>query len=139
MGLRCQWLDFIPDQKLPLIYGAIDVVAYPSRYASESGALLMALGFGKPMIASNMKPFKEKEEECQAVETFSSEQDLVAKITHYLVDDDYRRIMHENALHYANMYSWSNIAEEHSQLYKETVEKWRTNYTRRQLTIQGDS
>ncbi|GAH12180.1 unnamed protein product, partial [marine sediment metagenome] len=36
---RCKWLGFVPDEDLPMMYGAVDVVVYPSIIATESGAL----------------------------------------------------------------------------------------------------
>lgn len=48
------FLEFIPDEKLPLYLGAADYVILPYKAILNSGALLLALSFNKPVIAPHM-------------------------------------------------------------------------------------
>lgn len=60
---RCKWIGYVLDEDLPMVYGASDLIVYPSRFATESGALIMALSHGKAVIANRLSAFKEKEKE----------------------------------------------------------------------------
>ncbi len=117
---RCKWLDFVPDENLPMVYGAMDVVVYPSVYSTESGALLMALSHGKAVIANRLPPFKEKEE-LGALTTFRGVNSLVRKIRLLLRDEEYRTSLEESARAYAEANAWSKVAEQHIELYESTL------------------
>lgn len=114
---RCQWLGWVPDEKLPTVYGAMNIVAYPSRFATESGALLMALSHGCPTIASNLAPFKEKEKQ-GALITFRDVPDLVRKIKRLLKDDEMRTRLEHGAWNYVQKTRWENVASAHISLYE---------------------
>ena len=58
---RCQWLGYVPDDRLHYVYGASSIIVYPSRHITESGALLNAISHGKAVIASRLPPTIEKE------------------------------------------------------------------------------
>lgn len=120
LGERCRWLGYIPDEKLATLYGSSDIVVYPSRFATESGALLMALSHGKAVIASNLSPFKEKEK-LGALMTFKNAKDLTRKIKRLLKDEDLRRKLEEGAKTFARKNSWKNVARQHIELYKEVL------------------
>jgi len=117
---RCQWLDFVPDDELPMAYGAMDVVVYPSIYSTESGALLMALSHGKAVIANRLPPFKEKEK-LGALTTFKGVNSLAKKIRLLLKDEEKRASLEEGARAYAEANSWSKIAEKHKALYEDII------------------
>lgn len=119
---RCQWLGWVPDEKLPTVYGAMHIVAYPSRFATESGALLMALSHGCPTIASNLAPFKEKEKQ-GALMTFKDVPDLVRKIKRLLKDDDMRSRLEHGAWDYAQSNRWENVAATHISLYESLLKR----------------
>ena len=114
---RCQWLDFVPDEELPMAYGAMDVVVYPSIYSTESGALLMALSHGKAVIANRLPPFREKEK-LGALTTFRGVNSLVKKIRKVLRDEEYRASLEAGARAYAEANSWEKVAEQHIELYE---------------------
>jgi len=117
---RCLWTGYVPDESLPNAYGAMDVVVYPSKFATESGALLKALGHGKAVIASNLPPFAEKEE-LGALMTFNDLEDLREKIRLLLTDDDTRGKLEAGAMTYAETNSWANVAEQHIELYEKIL------------------
>jgi len=120
---RCQWLGYVPDQQLPTAYGAMDVVVYPSRYATESGALIMALSHGKAVVASNLPPFKEKEKK-GALLTFRTVKDLRRKIRRLLRDRDLRRRLEEGTRKYVKENRWyPNVAQKHLSLYEHVLSK----------------
>jgi len=118
---RCRFLGFVPEEDLPALYGAVDLVVYPSRYATESGALLMALGFGKAVVASDLPAFREKEERGVLL-TFSDTDDLAQKIRFLLDEESSRRSLEEGARRYAEENSWQRIAQRHLELYRDLVD-----------------
>jgi len=113
---RCMWLGYVPDDSLPSVYGAMDIVVYPSKYATESGALLKALSHSKAVIASNLPPFAEKEE-AGALTTFSDLDDLRKKIRLLLKDEVMRNDFEAGARSYVEANSWRKVAEKHIKLY----------------------
>lgn len=120
---RAQWLGFVPDGDLSRAYGAMDVVAYPSRFATESGALLQALSHGKAVIASNLAPFREKKKQ-GALTTFKDATDLGKKVRKLLKDWEARRDLEKGARAYAEANSWGRVAELHRSLYEDVVSKF---------------
>jgi len=119
---RCQWLNYIPDERLATAYGAMDILVYPSMFATESGALLNALSHGRAVIASNLPPFREKEKQ-GALITFKAVKDLRRKIKRLLKDEDYRARLAEGARKYAESVAWSRIAQLHRLLYEDIVQQ----------------
>lgn len=51
-------LDYVPASRLPLYLQAADVLLYPYREITTSGALLTGLNYCKPIIASDLLPFR---------------------------------------------------------------------------------
>lgn len=112
---RCQWIGFVPDEELAMTYGAMDIVVYPSRFMTESGALLMALSHGKAVIASNLPPVREKED---ALMVFKDTKDLSEKIKLMLSNHILRESYEEQAKEFTEQNSWENIAKKHIDLYQ---------------------
>ncbi len=117
---RCHWTGYVPDERLPAAYGAMDILCYPSRFATESGALIMALSHGKAVIASRVAPFKEKEKQ-GALITFKTADDLTRKIKRLLKDKQLREKTEAGARKYVEENSWNNIAEKHIKLYEQVL------------------
>lgn len=117
---RCQWLGYVQDEDLAVTYGAMDMVAYPSRYMTESGALLMALSHGKAMLASDLPPVREKEKK-GALMTFKGTEDLTEKIKLMLADEELRKHYEECATKFTQENSWAEVAKQHTNLYADVV------------------
>jgi glycosyltransferase involved in cell wall biosynthesis len=98
----------------------MDILIYPSIYATESGALLTAISHGKAVIASNVSPFKEKEKQ-GALMTFKGVDDLTRKIKKLLKNDELRHKLEGGAKAYAESVSWNNIAQKHIELYESVL------------------
>ncbi|WP_263417950.1 glycosyltransferase family 4 protein [Terriglobus albidus] len=52
-------IHYIPTNRLPSYYHAADLLVYPYRSITTSGALLTGLCYRKPIIASDLPPFRE--------------------------------------------------------------------------------
>ena len=53
------FLDFIPDEDIQIFLNACDVFVLPYKDITTSGAALLGMSFGKPIIAPNISSFKE--------------------------------------------------------------------------------
>ncbi|MCI4589266.1 glycosyltransferase [Sphingobium sp. BYY-5] len=52
---RIHILDgFVPDSKVPLLFGAADIIALPYRDVLTSGNLMLAANYGKPVVAPRL-------------------------------------------------------------------------------------
>lgn len=112
LGGRIQWTGFVPEERLATVYGCMDIVVVASRFATESGALLTAMAHGKPIIARNLPPFREKN-----LLTFENPVDLSAKISDILYGHDTLEAMGKQSMEYAEANTWHKIAEQHKELY----------------------
>lgn len=118
---RVQWLGYVKDEDLPRAYGVMDIFVYPSRMATESGALLTALGYGKAVVASRLKPFQEKERE-GALVTFKGVNSLRRRIRKLIRDGDARRELEEGARLFVEKRTWKKVAKLHVSLYDTVIE-----------------
>jgi len=119
---RVHWLGYVKDEDLHRAYGSMDIFVYPSRYATESGALLTALSYGKATIASRIGPFKSKEKE-GALVTFKGVNSLRRRIRKLLRDREAHRELEEGARSYAESVSWPKVARLHVSLYEDVIER----------------
>ena len=118
---RCQWIGYVPDDRLSAAYSSMNMFVYPAIYASESGALIMGLAHGKATIASKIPPFMEKEKE-GALITSKGVKDLTMKIKRLLKDDVLRQKLEEGARRWAYENRWEVVAEKHIKLYEEVLD-----------------
>lgn len=123
---RCQWIGYVPDEKLAYAYGTQNILIYPSRYVSESGALLTGIGFGKAIIARNLSPIVEKEKE-HALMTFNDEKDLEEKIHMLLSDAEAKKKLEVGARNYAEANSWDAVAKRHISFYEHILDEGKRN------------
>jgi len=117
---RCVWLGYIPEQDLKYAYAAMDLLVYPSRYATESGALLTAMGYGRVILASKLPPFVEKEK-VGALATYANVAELQQAIKVLIANEDQRASIKVKALAYCEKNSWEEVAKMHIKLYEEVL------------------
>ena len=111
------WTGYVEDADLPKIFGCMDLCVYPSRFVSESGALLTIIGFGKALIARDLPPNREK-----PVMLFKTREDLVDRIREVLDDEDLRLKLEEGSRQYAQANSWMKVAEQHIKNYRKILQ-----------------
>jgi glycosyltransferase involved in cell wall biosynthesis len=114
-------LRFASTEELVATYRAADVVVYPYRAITTSGALATGLAFGKPIVASNLPVFRElltHEEDALLVDP-SNPQELAAAITRLLENEELRQRF-ASALHTKNFgsQSWVSIAQQTARVYE---------------------
>lgn len=119
LGIRWE-PRFFEDEELNQLIMNSDVLVFPYRTISQSGALLLALAFGKPMIVSKIPSFIETLDgfpEYAFVEVESVESLRRAIINHV---NGISNIIEENEViaELQNKYSWRNSAINTLELYK---------------------
>jgi glycosyltransferase involved in cell wall biosynthesis len=114
-------LRFAPTEELVATYRAADIVVYPYRAITTSGALATGLAFGKPIVASNLPVFRElltNEENALLVDP-SDRQELAAAITQLLGSEELRQRF-SSAIRAKNFgsQSWVLIAQQTASVYE---------------------
>jgi glycosyltransferase involved in cell wall biosynthesis len=113
-------LRFISTEELVALYRAADVVVYPYRAITTSGALATGLALGKTILASNLPVFRElltDRENALLVDPENSTE-LAAALTELCEDFSLRQQLATNieAMNFGDQ-SWLSIAERTKQLY----------------------
>jgi len=117
---QVRWTGWAEKEMLPTYFGAVDVGIYPNIFATESGALLTMLGYGKCVLANSLAPVREKEGE-GALMTYKNEGEFVMKLEELLGKPELREKYEEGAKKYSEKNSWSNIAKMHIKLFEELL------------------
>ena len=81
---------YIPDDEVSSFYHNSDLVVLPYRVIYQSGVLLLTLSYGKPVLCSDLKPFKEIITHNENGFLFKSEnpEDLALKIQEIIINKD---------------------------------------------------
>lgn len=115
---QVKWTGWIEAEDLPAVFGSSDVVLYCNRYATESGALLTSIGYGRCVLARAIPMVREKE---GTVKTFKTDAELILGLEELLQNPELRAGYEEGARKYAREHSWDRIAEKHMDLYGELL------------------
>ena len=102
-------LDFIPDDQLHLYMSAADRVILPYKSILNSGALLLALSFDKPVIAPHIGAFVELQNELGLQWICSYPNDLNAENLDFMLQE-LDRLTRPTHCPLDN-YGWRNLAE----------------------------
>jgi glycosyltransferase involved in cell wall biosynthesis len=118
---RIDWdIRYIPDEIVPQLFETADVVVFPYRNADQSGALMTALPYGKPIIASDVGGFADVLEEGthgHLVEP-NDHSALSEALEDVLTAESKRNRMGEEVRNLAtNTYSWQEIAHQTIEIY----------------------
>ena len=131
-GLRAGWLDFrngyIPADEIATYLAAADIVLFPhdQRYGSASGVFHLALGAGRATVCSSSPKFGEAREIFgrQIPSAFAPARDVAAwsaAIESMLSNPALRLEAEALAREAAHATSWTSIAVQYDQLYREVA------------------
>ena len=109
---------FVPAQELPVIFQAADILVYPYRAITQSGALLTGLTFGKAIVATDLPPFRETLEADKAglLVPYGDVQAFAGALICLAENPSERRRMAAKAA--ALAISWSDIAAQTENCYR---------------------
>ncbi|MCS3950918.1 glycosyltransferase family 4 protein [Salinibacter ruber] len=118
--------QFLPENELIQLVASADLLVYPYRRITQSGALLAGMSAGQAIVASSVGGLKETLQDgktARLIEPNDSEE-LAGAITHLLRNPDERDQLGNAAKTVVEeKYSWGAIAQKTTQCYREVVEK----------------
>ncbi|KFF02447.1 glycosyltransferase family 4 protein [Flavobacterium reichenbachii] len=112
---------YIPDNEVSDFYHKADLVVLPYKNIYQSGVLLLTLSYGKPVICSDLKPFKEIIEHNENGFLFESQNadDLASKIQEIIADKIQLKNVSDNANNLVRQnYDWIKIGNSTKTFYK---------------------
>ncbi len=109
---------FVPDEMLPAIYSAADVLAFPSLYEGFGLPILEAMACGTPVVASRSSCLPEVAEGAALLVDPTNVEALTGALELSLLDGDLRARLIREGKQRASEYSWRRAAEELLGVYK---------------------
>jgi len=121
---RVIFYGFVPDDKIPIIFGATDIGLLPYTQTTESGVLHLLLAYGVPTLTSDLEPFREIRSSWNCIEIFKagSSEDLAKKVIWLMENEEARMQLSKNAREFCLETSWKNIGKKHLTLYSILLE-----------------
>ncbi len=103
---------FIEDSERDLLFSAADCIVLPYRQVFQSGVLLMVMGFGLPVIASDLPSISEIVTHSKNGLLFRSEDssDLAKCISEFYEMNDWELIANAAQATIQDQFSWTSIA-----------------------------
>ena len=120
---RVLMTGYLPDERVPLVMAASDIVIAPYVDISSSGSILRAIAYGKPIVASDVPATREINErkECLALVPRKDPDALAAKITELLENQWMREALIQGAKAYAEKCGVEYTAAQTLAVYKELL------------------
>jgi len=109
---------FVPDLDVQLFMNAADVVVFPYRDMLTSGALVLAMSFGRPSIVPDFPMMLEVAGE-SAVPYDGSPKGLAAVLGEIMTDRHCLSTMGAIARDHADEWSWANVASSTAAVYRD--------------------
>ncbi|MBI4721866.1 MAG: glycosyltransferase [Candidatus Stahlbacteria bacterium] len=111
---------FIPNNIVPYLFGAADIVLFPyyEEDRSASGSLHLAIGANKPIIASRIPKFEELQNICDELLILPHNAIGIARVANRIFNDnEFRQYVTRCTEDYRNKTAWQTIAKQHLNLY----------------------
>lgn len=112
LGDRLRILGFVPDDGLRALYGAAEVVWFPSRYEGFGLPVLEAMACGKPVVTSRASSLPEIAGDAALLVPPESAGEHVEAIESLLGDESLRTELARRGRLRARMFTWSRAADE---------------------------
>ena len=107
------------------ILNASDIALLPYRSVTDSGVLHLLVAYLVPILASDLTAFRELHDEFGCLDLFRAgdNEDLYEKLLIMLSDDRHKAKLKGKCADMWNATRWSNVAQRHIELYRETLSK----------------
>jgi glycosyltransferase involved in cell wall biosynthesis len=115
---------YIPEARIPEIFGASDCIVYPYEKVDQSGALLLGMTLKKAIIASNIGGFNEVlvNGETGLLVAPGDADSLADAIYDILINPEKGEILGQNARKYVNQYfDWAPLAQKTINTYEKIL------------------
>ena len=113
------FLRYVPNDELPLIYNLADCFVYPSLYESFGLAQLEAMACGCPVIGANAGAIPEVTGGAAILFDPHSPQELSQAILKVTCEPEVRRDLVERGLVRAREFTWERTARETLEVFRE--------------------
>ena len=121
-----EWINqFVPSSELYTAIGNSDLILLPYRKISQSGVLLLALSYRKPILTSDLPSFRETLEGYPNDYFFRSDspESLSEMLIHFLDDKINEVMLYRIIEQLNNKYSWANSAQKTIEAYNSVISK----------------
>ncbi len=112
---------FFPNEDVPYLFGASDIVLFPyyEEDRSASGSFHLAIGAKKPVIASRIPKFEELKEICDELLVLPYNSSGIARIALRIFEDpQFKRYVLDRTEQFRKRTSWQAVARKHLELYE---------------------
>lgn len=117
--------NYLDSRDIEPVFKAADVVVLPYTKVSQSGVLMLAMGFKKPVVITDV--FYEKSwvaKRAGLVAENGNSQDLANKLRQLLQNPALANQYGENGYNYASrVFAWEKIAKQYYQAYRQAIEQ----------------
>jgi glycosyltransferase involved in cell wall biosynthesis len=111
----------VPDEDLPALYNAAEVLAFPSRYKGFGLPVLEAMACGTPVVCSSSSSLPEVAGDAALFVPPDDPQALCSALHQLLENEALRRQMREKGLAQAARFSWEETARKTSTVYRNVI------------------
>jgi glycosyltransferase involved in cell wall biosynthesis len=114
-------IRYIPDSEVHLYYAAADIVVLPYREVYQSGVVLMAMSYGRPVLVSDLPGMTAIVAERENGYLFrqGAATSLAQTLIRVFQDEEGRRWVAERALEYVRLnHDWNEIGKKTAELYR---------------------
>jgi alpha-1,3-rhamnosyl/mannosyltransferase len=118
---RVNFLEWVSNDDLVLLYNAAALFAFPSRYEGFGLPLLEAMACGTPIVAANNSSIPEIADKAALLTEAEDAQALADVISLALSDDAVRTDLIEKGFKRAAHFSWDNCALQTIDVYKQAL------------------
>jgi glycosyltransferase involved in cell wall biosynthesis len=116
---RVDFLQFVPNDDLPMLYNLADCFVYPSLYESFGLAQLEAMACGCPVIGANAGAIPEVTDGAAMLFNPHSSEELSDAILKVTCEQDVRRGLVERGLIRAREFTWERAAQQTLAVFRE--------------------
>lgn len=109
---------WIPQQDLPFLYSAADVLLYPSLYEGFGLPVLDAMLAGTPVITSKNSSLSEVGGDAVLYVDPENVEDIKAKLESLMLDEQLRNDLIQKGFKQASKFSWENSAQKTAEVYQ---------------------
>jgi len=115
---------FFPNEDVPYLFGASDIVLFPyyEEDRSASGSMHLSLGARKLVIASRIPKFEELREVCDELLILPYNVDGLERLILRLIEDEkFRNFIFDRTEVFRRRTSWPEVAKMHISVYRELL------------------
>lgn len=121
LGPRVCFLGYVPEEDLPLLYAAADLVVYPSIYEGFGLPLLEAMASGVVLAVANTSSLPEVGGEAALYFDPFDVDDMAHTILRGIMSIDDRQRLREMGIERAGEFTWQKTARETLDVYRKVI------------------